>query len=351
MRVVVVGQDDPGGLQISVTTSLSVRRGFLGDTALAVILHLPARLFFSVRLTTRLASPNAGPDAAASPDAAILHRPLTTGFLSAVAVQAPAAWFRETLSLNVHWPAVPSASQVGHPSVHWSVAPSSLSPTPSRHSLSAARTGVPPSARASASARPRGAIQMRRWPWFIFSPLRTPMPGPLVRGYSGQSGCTVQVQLCGGTTMAGMNGVIATKPMSRMGEFGPEKTSLTAAAIEPCVPSYDCGRAGPVGAPGTVIGPSVCGFVAAMKPAPARLQPSPFWSVNEPDAPAVVGSALRISWLTRSSPSSNVDPGAHMPAGLWPSVQVVDSSGVTRRKWMPFASGLPLPTVRTIFPL
>src|SRR5436309_2408000 len=174
---------------------------------------------------------------------------------------------------------------------------------------------------------------------------------PLQRPFTMTFFNPVELHVCGGTTMAGMNGVIATKPMSRMGEFGPEKTSLTAAAIEPCVPSYDCGRAGPVGAPGTVIGPSVCGFVAAMKPAPARLQPSPFWSVNEPDAPAVVGSALRISWLTRSSPSSNVDPGAHMPAGLWPSVQVVDSSGVTRRKWMPFASGLPLPTVRTIFPL
>src|SRR5438309_4082702 len=140
-----------------------------------------------------------------------------------------------------------------------------------------------------------------------------------------------------------MKGVIATKPMSLMGEFGPEKTTLTAAATEPWVPSYDCGRAGPAGAPGTVMGPSVCGLLAAMKPAPARLQPSPFWSAKEPVAPAVVGSALRMSWLTSSSPSSYVEPFAQVPDGLWPSVQVVDSSGVTSRKWMPFASWLPFP--------
>ena len=98
------------------------------------------------------------------------------------------------------------------------------------------------------------------------------------------------------------------------------------------------------------MGPSVCGLVEAMKPAPARLQwqsafvvhelppcaqcplpaglhggepdvqvqtpGSPFMSTKEPDAPAVVGSALRMSWLTSSSPSSYVDPGAQVPGGL-----------------------------------
>src|SRR5207245_10816378 len=135
-----------------------------------------------------------------------------------------------------------------------------------------------------------------------------------------------------GTTATGTRGRTATKPMSRIGEFGPENTSLTAAETDPCVPSYDCGRAGPLGAPGTVIGPSVSALVAEMKPAPARLQPSPFRSPNDPVAPAVVGSALRMSWLTRSSPSSYVEPFAHRPSGLCPSVHVVDSSGVTSRK-------------------
>src|SRR5439155_24082497 len=112
-----------------------------------------------------------------------------------------------------------------------------------------------------------------------------------------------------------------------------------------------CGRAGPADAPGTVMGPSVFGSVAPMKPAPARLQPSPFMSTKEPDAPAVVGSALRTIWLTSSSPLSYVDPCVHVPGGLWLSCQVVDSSGVVSRYWMPFASTRPLPIVRTIFPL
>src|SRR5207244_10108225 len=151
---------------------------------------------------------------------------------------------------------------------------------------------------------------------------------PPAVAYSGQSGCTVQLQLNAGTTSAAFWGVIATKPMSRIGEFGPENTSLTAAATDPVEPSYACGRAGPPPrAPGTVIGPSVDALVAEMKPAPARLQLSPFWSVNEPVAPEVVVSAFRMSWLTRSSPSSYVEPLAQVPGGLCPSVQVVDSSG------------------------
>ena len=75
------------------------------------------------------------------------------------------------------------------------------------------------------------------------------------------------------------------------------------------------------------MGPSVAALLAEMKPAPARLQPSPFRSVKEPVAPDVVVSAFRMSWLTSSSPSSYVEPLAHVPGGLWPSVQVVESSG------------------------
>ena len=123
---------------------------------------------------------------------------------------------------------------------------------------------------------------------------------------------------------------MATNPMSLIGEFGPENTSLTAADTAPDEPSYGCGLSGPGEGP-TVIGPSVSAFVGAMKPDPARLQPSPFMSMNEPVAPAVVGCACRTSWLTSSSPSSYVEPFAQVPAGLWPSVQVVDSSGVVRR--------------------
>src|SRR5438094_7774869 len=179
---------------------------------------------------------------------------------------------------------------------------------------------------------------MCRSPWIIDSS----------DAYSGQPGVTVQLQHLTGAIATGMLGVIATKPMSRIGEFDPEKTSLTAVVTEPVVPSYGCGRAGPAGAPGTVMGPS---GRAAVKPVPARLQPSPFRSANEPDAPAEVGSALMTIWLTSSSPSSNAEPLAQVPDGLWPSVQVVESSGVTRRKWMPSASGLPSPTVSTILPL
>src|SRR5438552_4631063 len=170
--------------------------------------------------------------------------------------------------------------------------------------------------------------------------------------YSGQPGTTVQLHARVGTTTAGMFGVIATKPMSRIGEFGPEKTSLTAPDTAPCVPSYDCGRSGPGLGP-TVIGPSVAGLVEAMKPAPARLQPSPFMSTNAPVAPAVVGCACRISWLTSSSPSSYVAPFTQVPGGLWSGewLQVVDSSGVVRRAWMPGASGLPFAIGLTILRL
>src|SRR5438445_13574439 len=99
------------------------------------------------------------------------------------------------------------------------------------------------------------------------------------------------------------------------------------------------------------MGPSVAGSVAEMKPAPARLQPSPFWSVNEPLAPDVVGWAFRISWLTSSSPSSYFEPLAQVPDGLWPSVQVVDNSGTVYRKWMPGESAAPPPIVAMIVPL
>src|SRR5438552_13317433 len=153
-------------------------------------------------------------------------------------------------------------------------------------------------------------------PWSEFGLARLDRAGtcgrhvPCAAGaYSGQSGCTVQLQHTGGTTTAGMFGVTATKPMSWMGEFGPENTSLTAAATDPAEPLYGCGLAGPVGAPGTVMGPSVSAAAGEMKPDPTRLHPSAFWSVNEPVAPAVVGSALRTSWLTNvSDPPSNFEP-------------------------------------------
>src|SRR5207253_258384 len=115
----------------------------------------------------------------------------------------------------------------------------------------------------------------------------------LAVSYSGHAGTGVHVQAAGATTTAGMFGVMATNPMSLIGEFGPENTALTAPVTGPTVPSYDCGRSGPAGAPGTVMGPSVSALVGAMKPLPARLHPSPFMSTKAPDAPAVVGSALR----------------------------------------------------------
>src|SRR5439155_16863557 len=115
-----------------------------------------------------------------------------------------------------------------------------------------------------------------------------------------------------------------------IGEFAPENTSLPAADTAPEEPSYGCGLIGP-GEGATVIGPSLSALVAEMKPAPARLQPSPFMSMNEPVAPAVVGCACRTSWLTSSSPSSSVEPFAQVPGGLWPSLQAVDRSGVVRR--------------------
>ena len=87
----------------------------------------------------------------------------------------------------------------------------------------------------------------------------------------------MQLQVTAGTTTAGMFGVIATNPMSLIGEFGPENTSLTDAATDPEQSSYGCGRAGPPpSAPGALMGPSVSEFEDEMNPAPVRLQPSPF---------------------------------------------------------------------------
>src|SRR2546425_41634 len=99
------------------------------------------------------------------------------------------------------------------------------------------------------------------------------------------------------------------------------------------------------------MGPSVLGLEDVMKPFPARLQLSPFWSTNAPDAPADVGSALMMIWLISSSPSSYFEPAAQVPGVLWPSCQLVESSGVVSRKWIPAASMVPLPIVRTILPL
>src|SRR5207253_10867053 len=126
-----------------------------------------------------------------------------------------------------------------------------------------------------------------------------------------------------------MFGVMATNPMSLIGELIPENTSLTAPDTAPDEPSYGCGLSGPGEGP-TVIGPSVAVFVAAMKPCPARLQPSPFMSMNDPVAPAVVGCACRTSRHTGSSPSAYVERFAQVPAELGPPVQGAGRSGVVR---------------------
>src|SRR5437016_5949838 len=83
-----------------------------------------------------------------------------------------------------------------------------------------------------------------------------------------------------------------------------------------------------------------------VKPAPTRLQVSPFSSTNAPVEPAVVGSAASVSWLTRLSPASKVA----FEGQPWPSLQVVASSGVDMRIWMPLASATPFPVVTLIRP-
>src|SRR2546430_16555426 len=130
VQVVVLGQASPTerGLQMSVRTSLSTRRGLLLERAFAVILHLPALLPFLVSLTVRLPS---APQVGAAPEvtgatAEAPHLPFTVTFLSSVAVQLPSAWSAQTLSLNVHDPfaeLTPSASQFGSQSVHWMTPP------------------------------------------------------------------------------------------------------------------------------------------------------------------------------------------------------------------------------------
>src|SRR5436309_10372645 len=87
---------------------------------------------------------------------------------------------------------------------------------------------------------------------------------------------------------------------------------------------------------------------AVVKPDPAWAQPSPLISWNRAVIPAVDGSAFRTSWEIRPSPESNVDPSGQ---GLSLSCHTVASIGVVIRKWTPLTSALPLPTVRTIFPL
>src|SRR5256885_8305618 len=111
---------------------------------------------------------------------------------------------------------------------------------------------------------------------------------------------------------------MATNPMSLIGEFGPENPSLTAADTAPDEPLYGCGLSGPGEGP-TVIGPSVAAFVGAMKPDPARLQPSPFMSTNEPVAPAALGCPRSNNLLPNNSPPSVLGPVAHVPPRLWPS--------------------------------
>src|SRR5205823_2357941 len=97
------------------------------ETALAVILHLPACLRLLVRLTVSAASPQLG----AVPDvtgvsAEARHLPLTVTLFNSVAGQLPSASLAQTLSLNVQDPfaeLTPSASQFGSQSVHWMTPP------------------------------------------------------------------------------------------------------------------------------------------------------------------------------------------------------------------------------------
>src|SRR3989442_3672311 len=108
-------------LQTSVRMSLSTRRGLPLEVAFAVTLHLPGFLPFFVSLTTRLPSEQlaAVPEAAGT-RADTPHLPFPMGLLRSAAVQAPSASLPQTLSLNVHCPLMPSASQFGSQSVHWS---------------------------------------------------------------------------------------------------------------------------------------------------------------------------------------------------------------------------------------
>src|SRR2546422_2598429 len=121
------------------------------------------------------------------------------------------------------------------------------------------------------------------------------------RGYSGHPGVGVQLQLTAECVAIGCCGVMATNPMSLIGELIPENTSLTAPDTAPDEPSYGCGLSGPGEGP-TVIGPSVAVFVAAMKPCPAPPQPSPFMSMNQPVPPAGPGRAPPNHLLTHQPP-------------------------------------------------
>src|SRR5438132_3162342 len=111
-------------------------------------------------------------------------------------------------------------------------------------------------------------------------------------GYSGHPGVGMQVQLTAACVAIGCCGVMATNPMSLIGEFGPENTSLTAADTAPAEPLYGCGLSGPGEAP-TVIGPSVAALVAAVEAPSPRLRPCLFMSMHEPVPPAGPGSACR----------------------------------------------------------
>ena len=66
---------------------------------------------------------------------------------------------------------------------------------------------------------------------------KPPRPGSRGASYSGQPATGVQLQVTAGTTTAGVFGVMATNPMSLIGEFGPEKTTLTAPETDPVEPS------------------------------------------------------------------------------------------------------------------
>src|SRR5207244_5999965 len=113
---------------------------------------------------------------------------------------------------------------------------------------------------------------------------------------SGHFRAEEHVQACGAPWRVGAPvGVIATKPRSKSGE-APEKTSFIA-TLRNGPPPYGIGI--------TVGDPTMCGpsWVPArlVKPAPTRLQVSPFSFTTAPVAAAGLGSADSVGWTTRLS--------------------------------------------------
>src|SRR5207302_3917659 len=102
----------------------------------------------------------------------------------------------------------------------------------------------------------------------------------------------------------------------------------------------------------TLTGPFPLGpkaWAAAAHPSGGPPAPGPPRSENWPVAPAVVGSALMISWARKVSPALNLEVETQLASPF--SIQVVERLGTRKRVWIPFASAMPFPSVRTILPL